>query len=373
MEQKNYQSAKGLRQVLHQHPEPSEMEVKTKQLLMDFVSEHTTLELFDKGKWFYGLHREEGATQTIGFRADFDAIVGDDGVAFHGCGHDGHAATLAGFALELEGKSFGKNIVLLFQHAEENGAGARQCVGVIEEQHIEAFFAQHNFPGCKKGVYYTKPDTYFCASKGMSIFFNGRQSHASLPEEGINPVYLISELVNRLEPLSTFRGYTPFRWEEVDFQSMVLCTIVHCMVGKKAFGVSPSRGELHLTLRAEKQEDLLLLQHTLERIIIEQSKKRALECTFSYQDEFAQTANDPVLTRKMIEVVRSYGQEIIVQEEPYRTSEDFGEISSKVPSCFFVIGDGEDYAPIHSVGFDFPDENIPLGVDLFLMIARSNF
>lgn len=372
MEQTNYRTAKELRQTLHQNPEPSEQEVRTKQILLDFLRKHTSLELFDKGKWFYALHREEGATETIGFRADFDAIVGEDGVAFHGCGHDGHSATLAGFALEIEGKRFGKNLVLLFQHAEENGVGARACVGVIEEQNIKAFFAQHNFPGYKKGQIYTKPDTYFCASTGMSIYLTGVQSHASLPEEGINPIYLISELVKRLEPLSNFRGFMPFRWENVDFQGMVLCTIVHSVVGEKAFGVSPSRGELHLTLRAEKQEDLLLLQHTLEKSIEEACEKRSLQVAFSYQDAFAGTANDPALTKKMMERLRSAGLEIIAQDEPFRTSEDYGEISSRVPSTFFVIGDGEDYAPIHSAGFDFPDENIPIGVDLFLLIAETS-
>ena len=93
-----------LRQQLHRIAEPSMQEYKTKALLMEFLHEHTSLEVVDCGSWFYALHKCDGGQGPIAFRADFDAVVCQDGCARHLCGHDGHSAILAGLGLALEGR-----------------------------------------------------------------------------------------------------------------------------------------------------------------------------------------------------------------------------------------------------------------------------
>ena len=67
-----------LRHELHAHPELSGQEVWTKQRLMDFLHEHSGLELFDRGHYFYALYRGKSNAPAIAFRADFDALPIED-------------------------------------------------------------------------------------------------------------------------------------------------------------------------------------------------------------------------------------------------------------------------------------------------------
>ena len=157
MDKKNLELAIKLRHELHQHPVLSNHETWTKQHLIDFLKEHTSLEIVDKGSWFYAIYSSKEGNKNIAFRADYAALPMDEGIALpygsqiagvsHKCGHDGHAATLAGFALEIDQNGSDNNIFFLFQHAEETGDGAAQCVEFIEENNIYEIFAYHNMSG----------------------------------------------------------------------------------------------------------------------------------------------------------------------------------------------------------------------------------
>jgi metal-dependent amidase/aminoacylase/carboxypeptidase family protein len=83
MEPRNLELAKCLRHRLHEHPEVSNHETWTKQRLMEFIKTHTKLEIVDKGNWFYAIYRsgEGSSDENIAFRADFDALPMDEGIA----------------------------------------------------------------------------------------------------------------------------------------------------------------------------------------------------------------------------------------------------------------------------------------------------
>ena len=120
MKKENYRLIENLRHELHMHPELSYQETWTKQHLMDFLSEHTKLELHDGGKYFYAAYKAENPERkAVAFRADFDAVpVADEldvpyvsafpGVG-HKCGHDGHSACLAALAMEIDQQGADKN------------------------------------------------------------------------------------------------------------------------------------------------------------------------------------------------------------------------------------------------------------------------
>lgn len=366
------EQVRALRQTLHAHPEASEQEENTRKILIEFLREHTRhTRIVDKGRWFYAIKEEEGATETIALRADHDAIISEDGQAFHGCGHDGHSAILAGTAVALDEEKTGKNIVYLFQHAEENGAGAKECVALFDEVKVDRIYGLHNFPGFAKGEMYSIPGTMMCASTGMTLAFTGKQSHASEPENGINPVYPMAKLVGLLQPLVEFHGYRSVDWEEEHFEDMVLCTIVSAKVGEQgAFGVSPSRGELGLTLRGARLEDLDALCEAVKRKAIDLAKSAGVEVTFSYTDSFPDTTNSEEEYRRLETVFSKEAIPFHRLEEPFRGSEDFGWYTKKVPGCYLVLGAGEDYTALHTIGYDFPDEILSAGIEAFCAIVR---
>ena len=119
------------RQTLHGLAELAGEERKTQAYIKEFLAAHTTLRVVDRGGWLYAVH-DEGAARTVIVRADHDAVPTSCG-ARHLCGHDGHTAALLGLGLLLEGQRLGKNLVLLFQPAEETGAGAAQCCALLAE------------------------------------------------------------------------------------------------------------------------------------------------------------------------------------------------------------------------------------------------
>ncbi len=53
-----------LRKKLHEIPERSLAETKTKQTLMQFLQENTTLLIVDRGKWFYAVRKADVGDMT---------------------------------------------------------------------------------------------------------------------------------------------------------------------------------------------------------------------------------------------------------------------------------------------------------------------
>lgn len=231
-------------------------EVETRRRIKHFLQDNAPgLKIVEKERWLYALH-DEGAEETYLFRADFDAILNEDGTSFHGCGHDGHTAILAGLAATLDGETLGRNIVFLFQHAEETGEGAIETVGVIEEAGVDKAFALHGMSGFPLGQLSFRPGINFCASTGYKVHLKGTQSHASQPELGKNPAYLMAELTRLVEALSEFNGFRPMTWHGRDFDNLIMATVVYQRLGEKAFGVSPSTAEMGMTLRAYYEREI---------------------------------------------------------------------------------------------------------------------
>jgi amidohydrolase len=370
MNEKNLLLAKKLRHELHQHPELSNHETWTKQHLINFLREHTSLEIVDKGLWFYAIYRSKKGKKNIAFRADYDALPMDEGISLpygseiagvsHKCGHDGHAATLAGFALEIDQNGSDNNIFFLFQHAEETGDGAAQCAEFIEENNIDEIFAYHNMSGMELKSINIIDGTINYASKGMIIHMEGSPSHASEPEKGKNPSFAIANIINAIPDFITSKNN----------KGLVLCTIVQVNIGERAFGVSASKGDLLLTIRALYEEEMDRLQKNLEDLAKAQAEKYGLKVSFSYNDCFPETANHKESADKIRRVAREKGMNVVEMSEAFRGSEDYGHYLKKTKGAICYIGNGMDYPPVHTYEYDFNDEIIETAVELFNGLAE---
>ena len=369
MDPKHLELAVGLRRELHQHPELSNHESWTKQRLVDFLREHTRLEIVDRGRWFYAIYRAGPDRPNIAFRADFDAIpfyetsdiphVSRSPGAAHKCGHDGHSASLAALALEVDQQGADKNIFFLFQHAEETGDGALECATFIAEHGIEEIFAYHNLSGLPFKSVGVIDGTSNCASKGLTIHMEGRPAHASQPEKGANPAFAIAALISAIPGL-----IAPERNE-----GMVLCTVIQVDLGERAFGVSASRGDLLLTIRALHEKEMDRLQRDLEELARAEAARYGLTVDFTYNDVFPATVNHPVSSDRIRRVCRQQGLPLVEMTEAMRGSEDFGHYLKRTKGAICFIGNGEDYPAVHTADYDFRDELIEVAVQLFLGLA----
>jgi amidohydrolase len=370
MKKENLDLVVGLRHELHAHPELSAEEVWTRARLQEFLKAHTGLEVVDQGLWFYAYYHAGDGLPTIAFRADFDALPLDDdidkpyrsrirGVA-HKCGHDGHAACLAGLCLEVDQKGADKNIVFIFQHAEEIGEGGQPASAVIPERGVKEIYAFHNYTGGPPFAAITRGGAIQnCASIGMSIYLTGRRSHSSEPENGVNPAFAIAELVLKIPELTKSDRWT----------GPLFVTISNVEVGEDSFSFSPGEGVLRINLRDERDEELGRMKDEVEKIAREAAAAHGLEVRFEYRDAFPETYNHRATADKIHRACDDLGVTFFEMDEAVRGSEDFGWYTKLAPGSMLVMSGDGPAIPLHSVHFDFDDKLIEPVVSLFEKIA----
>ena len=358
-----------LRHLLHRHAELSMHEHETKGILMDFLKTHTSLEIHDCGSWFYCV--KKGTTDyMIAFRAEMDALLIDetislpygsltDGVS-HKCGHDGHCSVLCGLALNLDKMETEKTVYLIFQPAEEIGIGARECCKIIRQENIKEIYAFHNLNGYPVSSIVYRRGLSQPASKGLSISYIGKTSHASTPEEGNNPTEAIVQTVLYIN-------------EEIikkEHDGLLLVTVVNVSIGNKDFGISAGKGELNITMRAENGWEMEKADRMIKDKVSELCKAYDLQYSFEDIDVFAETRNDAECLNKVLRCAERLNLQTIEMPKLWRASEDFGYFLQECPGAIFYIGTGTDYPGLHTTAYDFNDRIIPTAVNMFTELTK---
>lgn len=312
----------------------------------------------------------DGPGETVLFRAELDALPIDEvgqpdwrstiqGKG-HMCGHDGHMAILLALARLISRKrpATGR-VVLLFQPAEENGAGA---AAVLADPRYPVLkpdwaFALHNLPGLAFGHATLRAGTMMCASQGMRVQLTGKTAHASMPESGTSPVHAVARLIPALLALGPGGTLTP------DFR---MVTITHARVGEAAFGISPGYGEVWAKLRTRENGPMAALRAEAEELVRTEAGRDGLAVSFVTQDDFAATVNDGDAITRLVSALDALSIPHTDDNLPLRGSEDFGRFGvDGTKMAMMFIGSGEKHPQLHNPDFDFPDALIALGARLF--------
>lgn len=372
MDKNNLQKIIALRHELHKNAELSLKENKTRKLLMAFLAENTKLHIVDRGRWFYAEYRSDcPAAENLLFRADFDALPISEiiplpyasvtaGVS-HKCGHDGHSAALAGLALEMDAHGADRNLCLVFQHAEEIGAGGEECAALIDEKHISRVYALHNRSGWPENAIIVKDGMTQCASEGIELRFVGRAAHASQPETGVNPAAAVSELVLYASTLT----------QQELFGDQVLCTVTCVNVGSRCFGIAAGEGSVCLVVRANREADMHRLDGLIHSKAAGLCRKYGLGLEHAIHEYFPETRNDSRAVNSIKRAAAELGRQVIDMPEPWRASEDFGYYTKKCPGAMFYVGNGINYPHVHTVDYDFNDNILETCVDMFCRLSRA--
>lgn len=280
----------------------------------------------------------------------------------HKCGHDGHMAMLCGVALELAAMRPRRGVVhLLFQPAEETGTGAAAVLADESFADVQPDFAVavHNMPGFRLGQVVVKSGPMTPAVKSLVITFVGSTAHASQPQEGRSPVLAVADL------LRACVGMEVADMADEDFR---LVTAVHARVGRPAYGVTAGDGEVHLTLRTRTDVGLRALEAQIRDLAVTLGTRDGLDVFVETVEEFAATLNDPAVTDLVRGAASDAGLAMVTPETGMAAGEDFGLFSARFPCCLVLLGAGEGHAPLHSPYYDFPDELIPAGVELYCAV-----
>ncbi|MCT4654759.1 MAG: amidohydrolase [Cohaesibacter sp.] len=380
------------RHQLHRQPELSGEEKETAEKVLMMLGTLAPDELVTGlGPWTEADGRHMGGTgiaavfdsgeegPTLLFRCELDALPIEElsdldyrseiETKAHLCGHDGHMATLTGLGMMLAERRPAKGrVILLYQPAEETGKGAK---AVLDDPRFAPFipdyaFALHNLPGVKMGEVLLKSGNMCCASRGMRIRFEGKTSHASMPQDGLSPDDAICSVIAGLKSFSNGLN----EGQELD-DAYKLVTITHCWMGEPAFGVSPASGEVWATLRTVTDAAMGDLVARAEILARQQAELYGLSLSIETDDVFLACTNHEETAKMVASAVVAEAVPLHEQPDPMRFSEDFGLFGHHCPSTLFLLGSGESQPQLHNPDFDFPDQLIGTGARIFERIVRE--
>lgn len=362
---------------LHRHPELSGEEEWTARQVAAFVGARSP----DKVLTGLGGHGVaaiyEGAEPgpTLLVRSELDALPIQElsGLEYsseiegkaHLCGHDGHTATLAALAygLERERPARGR-VVLMFQPAEETGAGSAAVIADprYDEIRPDMSISLHNMPGIPIGHATLALGIVTCASRGMEVRLTGKTAHASQPETGTSP---LSALATLMPDLSALGG------GDIKSDHFSMVTVTHVAMGEPVYGVAPGAARLMATLRTKSDGEMAALVAEAEALVANAAHAAGLSFEIAYDDVFDHTENHPEAVHLLEEALNARGVTHDPGDLPFRGSEDFGRFGQDSKGAMVFLGAGKNRPHLHNPDYVFPDELISIGSSVFMAAIRS--
>ncbi len=366
-----------LRKTLHQNAELSDKEENTAKII------HNSLEKLDPdriitdigGNGIAAVFNDKSDGKTIVLRAELDALpipeVNDfdhksltDGVA-HKCGHDGHMTILLGAAQKIlkEIKELPGRLVILFQPAEETAQGAKRVLAdkKFTDLKPDYMFALHNLPGFGKGSIILRENVFASASTGFIVRLKGETSHAGHPANGRNPVLAMTQIIQSLMGIPSL--YT-------GLDKACNLTIIHAKLGEVAFGTSPGAATVMATLRSHEDSVMEIMSRKAQQISENIAATYDLEIETEWVEVFPATVNDDECFKVMETGAQNLGRKIIYKDVPFPWSEDFGYYTQNFKCGFFGLGSGKNHPQLHNSNYDFPEDIINHGIDMFFEIVK---
>lgn len=376
-----------LRKKIHMNPELKYEEVNTAGLIVEHLD---TLNIPYEDKigetgivaTIHGSGRDRASPgRTIGLRADMDALPMQEGNRFehaskvagkmHACGHDGHVCMLLGAAeLLTSHNDFDGTVHLIFQPAEEGGAGAKAMMeaGLFEKYPCDAIFALHNWPDLPYAQMAVRPGPIMGASVRFEIIVSGKGGHGALPHEAIDPIPIACAIVSQLQTLIS---------RSKDPQDAAVLT-----VGKIESGIMeniiPDQAKIFGTCRTLTAKTQAVLVEGLHRVSTGIAQAHAAKAEIKIKYGYPATNNDAAEATFMFEAMKDVvGPQAAHFELPAAlTAEDFAYMLENVPGAYGWIGNnipGQEKSALHSPTYDFCDKNLLLGAAFWGHLVRKRF
>jgi len=375
------------RRDIHAHPELSNREVRTAQL----VAEHLRA---------LGLEVRTGVAHNgvvavlrggrpgpaVALRADMDALPvteevdvpfaskvrttynGQDVGVMHACGHDAHVAILMGVAEVLAGmrRDLPGTVTFIFQPAEEGvpageNGGAEMMIaeGALENPKAGAIFGLHVFPYPTGEIMY-RSGGIMASADALRIVVRGRQTHGAQPWSGIDPIVVTSQIVMGLQTITS---------RQVDITAAPAIVTIGAVHGGVRNNIIPDSVVMIGTIRsfdaAMRRDIWARVRRTAEGI----AQSAGATAVVTIDSGPPVTYNDPTLTERMAPTLRRVaGRDKVGISEAKTTAEDFSRYQEKIPGLFFFLGitppgtDPHTAAPNHSPRFFVDEAALPVGV-----------
>jgi len=322
-----------------------------------------------------GIIRGRGEGRTIGLRADMDALpmteisgkpwASKTAGKMHACGHDGHTAMLLGAAKYLaETRNFTGNVAVIFQPAEEGGAGGKLMVedGMMDRFKIAEVYGMHNMPGIPVGQFAIRKGAIMAATDEFSIVVKGRGGHAAMPHTTIDPIAIGAQIVTNLQMIAS-RNVDPLG------SAVVSVTKFNAGFAQNAIANEATLAGTVRTLDAAVRD---LAEQRLRQVVAGIIAAHGAEAEVRYNRNYPVTFNHADQTDYAAEAARSIAGDANVNAEvdPMMGGEDFSYMLNARPGAFLFLGNG-DTPGLHNAAYDFNDEAIAHGISFWVRLAEQ--
>jgi hippurate hydrolase len=377
-----------IRRDLHAHPELCYEEQRTSDIVAARLAEWGIPTVRGLGvTGVVGIIKNGSSPRAIGLRADMDALPMHEVNSFahasrhagkmHACGHDGHTAMLLGAAHHLAThRNFDGTVYLIFQPAEEGGAGARRMIddGLFKQFPMDAVYGMHNWPGMAAGSFGVVAGPMMASSNEFRVVVKGKGAHAAQPHKGVDPVMVAVQIAQSWQTIIS-REKSPLD------TAVLSITQIHA---GSATNVIPDEAVLIGTVRTFTTDVLDLIERRMEEIARHTAAGFQASVEFGFKRNYPPLVNHPQQTAFAVEAMKAVAGADMVDAnvEPTMGAEDFAFMLQAKPGCYVFIGNGEGAhragghglgpCQLHNASYDFNDALLPVGASYWVRLAEMS-
>lgn len=319
--------------------------------------------------------RTDTRGRMIGLRADMDALPIHEATGkpwastkpgvMHACGHDGHTTMLLGAARQLaESRAFDGTVIVIFQPAEEGGAGAKAMIddGLFELFPVQEVYGLHNQPGLPIGHFAIRSGPVMASVDEIRIRVEGIGGHAAFPHETVDPVTVTAALIQAVQTIVS-RNVDPLK------SAVVSITTIN---GGDAFNIIPTAITLTGTVRTLDEVVRNLVEKRLRKAVAGIGEAFEAKAELEYIRRYPVTINNVEKVEKAVRAATEVAGAPNVQTDlaPTMGGEDFAFMLEAVPGAMIFAGNGPS-AGLHHPEYDFNDELIPWGCSYWTTLVRQ--